>query len=78
MAQTSRPQATMLEVRRAQAIQRAAIATPLVRGYRWYPEMTPGRAVFWGTLLAVTGTAVGSKIACIVLDIKGVSSVLCS
>lgn len=75
LAQTSRPQATMLEMRRAQAIQRAALATPLVQGYRWYPEMTPGRALFWGTLLAVAGTAVGSKIACIVLDIKGVDDI---
>lgn len=74
MAQTARPQSTMLELRRAQVIQREALATPLVAGYRWYPEMTPGRAAFWGTLLAIAGTAIGSKMACYVLDIKGVSS----
>lgn len=76
MAQTTTTrQPTMFEVRRAQAIERAALTTPLVQGYRWYPEMTPGRAFFWGTVLAVAGTAIGSKVACIVLDIRQVDDI---
>lgn len=76
LAATPRRQPTMFEIKRAQAVQKAALETPLVGGYRWLPEFTPGRAMFWGTIAAVAGTAVGSKIACIVLDIKEINDIL--
>lgn len=38
-------------------IQKAAMQTPTVLGgYRVLPEMTPGRALMWGTIVAVWGT----------------------
>jgi hypothetical protein len=42
---------------RMQKIQRAALESPTVLGgYRVLPEMTPGRALMWGTIVAVWGT----------------------
>lgn len=41
---------------RMNKIQRAALQTPTVAGYRLLPEMTPGRALLWGSILAVYGT----------------------
>lgn len=72
LAATPRSKPNMFEMRRAQSIQKAAMDTPLVNGYRLYPEFNPGRAFFWGSILAVTGMLIGSKIACIVLEIKEV------
>ncbi|GMH34348.1 hypothetical protein BSKO_02182 [Bryopsis sp. KO-2023] len=76
MAATPRRQPTMFEIKRAEAVQKAAMETPLVGKYRWLPEFTPGRAMFWGTIAAFAGTAIGSKIACVVLDIKQVDDIL--
>ncbi len=43
---------------RMQKIQKAALQTPTVLGgYRVLPEMTPGRALLWGTMLAIYGTS---------------------
>lgn len=42
---------------RMMKIQKAAMQTPTVLGgYRVLPEMTPGRALMWGTIVAVWGT----------------------
>lgn len=42
---------------RMMKIQKAAMQTPTVLGgYRLLPEMTPGRALMWGTIVAVWGT----------------------
>lgn len=42
---------------RMMKIQRAAMQSPTVLGgYRVLPEMTPGRALMWGTIVAVWGT----------------------
>lgn len=76
LAATPRREATVFETRRAQAVQRAAMETPLVGGYRWLPEFTPGRAFFWGTMAAVLGTAIGSKLACVMLDIHKTEDIL--
>jgi hypothetical protein len=37
-------------------IQKAAMETPTVAGYRVLPELTPGRAMLWGTVLAIWAT----------------------
>lgn len=37
-------------------IQKAALETPTVAGYRVLPELTPGRAMLWGTVLAIWAT----------------------
>ncbi len=43
---------------RMRKIQKAALQTPTVLGgYRVLPEMTPGRALLWGTVLAIYGTS---------------------
>ena len=73
MAATPRREPSVFEKRRALAIERAATESPLVGKYRLYPRLSPARALFWGTLVAMTGTMVGTKIACMILDIKSVS-----
>ncbi|KAL6776329.1 hypothetical protein ACKKBG_A20695 [Auxenochlorella protothecoides x Auxenochlorella symbiontica] len=44
------------EVIRHAKIQRAALESPQVAGLRLLPEFTPGRAFFWGSVLALWGT----------------------
>ncbi|KAL4436815.1 hypothetical protein ABPG75_003954 [Micractinium tetrahymenae] len=56
LASEPAPSATYYENIRARKIQRAALEGPTVAGYRVLPEMTPGRAFMWGTILAVWGT----------------------
>lgn len=41
---------------RAEKIQRAQLATPTLRGVRLLPTFTPGRALLWGSVLAMWGT----------------------
>lgn len=52
-------------------IQKAALQTPTVAGYRVLPEMTPGRAMLWGSILAIWGTAALVSAAARSLDIRG-------
>ena len=68
-------QPTMFELKRAETVRRLAADTPLVGGYRLYPNMTPARAFLWGTIAAFAGTALGTKLAMIALDIKQVTAV---
>jgi hypothetical protein len=42
---------------RAAKIERAALSSPQLAGMRLLPKFTPGRAMLWGTILAVWGTA---------------------
>ena len=72
MAATPRREPSIFEIKRAAAIEKAATETPLVGKYRLYPRLSPGRAFFWGTMAALTGTMIGTKMACLVLDIKSV------
>lgn len=73
LAATPRRQPSVFEIKRAQAIERAANETPLMGKYRLYPRLTPGKAFFWGSIVACTGMMIGTKIACLCLDIKKVS-----
>lgn len=57
LAQTPHKPLTFYERVRLEKQQKASIETPLVQGYRLLPEFTPGRAMFWGSILAVWGTA---------------------
>ncbi|CAD7699712.1 unnamed protein product [Ostreobium quekettii] len=75
MAKTPRKEPTVFEMKRAAAIQKAAAESPTVNGYRLYPNMTPGRAFMWGTIVAVTGMAIGTKAAMVALEIKELDDV---
>lgn len=75
LAATPRREPSIFEIKRAAAIERAATESPLVGKYRLYPRLSPGRAFFWGTMVALAGTMVGTKMACILLDIKSVDEV---
>lgn len=68
-------QPTMFELKRAETVRRMAADTPLVGGYRLYPNMTPARAFLWGTIAAFAGTALGTKLAMIALGINQVEDV---
>lgn len=57
MAQTPQRLPTAFEAKRMSKIQTAAYDSPLVQGYRLLPQFTPGRALMWGSILAVWGTA---------------------
>eukprot|EP00891_Asterochloris_glomerata_P005458 jgi/Astpho2/5458/fgenesh1_pg.00077_%23_6_t len=70
LAQTPHNPPTFYERLRAEKLQRAALETPLVRGMRLLPEFTPGRAMLWGTILAVWGTAAVFASTARSLDIK--------
>jgi len=48
---------TQYELIRQRRVHQAALESPVVQGLRLLPEFTPGRAFFWGTLLAVWATA---------------------
>lgn len=75
LASTPRRLPSAFEIKQAEAIRRAAANTPLVNGYRLYPNMSPGRAVFWGTVAAVAGTALGTKLAMLWLGIREMEDV---
>jgi len=70
LASTPPPNATYYENFRMAKIQKAALETPVVAGYRLLPEFTPGRAMLWGTILAIWGTAAVVVTAARQLDIK--------
>lgn len=71
LASTPPPTTTHYENLRMAKIQRAALETPTLAGYRLLPELTPGRAMMWGTILAMWGT--GALVATTMrwLDIQG-------
>lgn len=72
LAQTPHKPLTFYERIRLEKQQMAALETPLVQGYRLLPEFTPGRAMFWGSIIAVWGTAALVMSAAKSLDIKTV------
>lgn len=57
------------EQARHSKIVAAARETPLLYGFRVLPELTPGRALFWGSMLAVFGTALTVKLTALQLGI---------
>lgn len=57
LAQTPVRVPTAFEAARLRKIDKAAVESPLLQGYRLLPQFTPGRALLWGTILAVWGTA---------------------
>lgn len=65
---------TNYEVIRQRRISQAALESPVVQGLRLLPEFTPGRAFFWGTILAVWGTAALTITTCRHLGIEKVTS----
>ena len=73
LAQTPHKPLTFYERVRLEKQHKASIETPLVQGYRLLPEFTPGRAMFWGTILAVWGTAAVVMSTAKSLDIHTVS-----
>lgn len=56
LAQEPPPRASYYEELRLRKIQAAAMETPTMAGYRLLPKFTPGRAMMWGTILALWGT----------------------
>lgn len=72
LAQTPHKPLTFYERIRLEKQQKAAIETPLVKGIRLLPEFTPGRAMLWGSILAVWGTAALVASTAKSLDIKTV------
>lgn len=73
LAQTPHKPPTFYERIRLEKQQKAAIETPLVKGIRLLPEFTPGRAMLWGSILAVWGTAAIVMSTAKSLNIKTVS-----
>lgn len=73
LAQTPHKPLTFYERIRLEKQQKAAIETPLVKGIRLLPEFTPGRAMLWGSILAVWGTAAIVMSTAKSLNIKTVS-----
>lgn len=63
LAQTPSKQATWAEEIRMRKVAKAQYESPLVAGYRLLPQFTPGKAFFWGTILAVWGTSMGALLA---------------
>ena len=72
LAQTPHKPLTFYERVRLEKQAKASLETPLVQGYRLLPEFTPGRAMFWGSIIAVWGTA--ALVMTTALDIKTVST----
>lgn len=70
LAQTPHKPLTFYERIRLEKQQKAALETPLVKGIRLLPEFTPGRAMLWGSILAVWGTAALVVSTAKSLDIK--------
>ena len=73
LAQTPHKPLTFYERIRLEKQQKAAVETPLVKGIRLLPEFTPGRAMLWGSILAVWGTAALVVSTAKSLDIKTVT-----
>ncbi|KAI3434849.1 hypothetical protein D9Q98_002903 [Chlorella vulgaris] len=56
LAQEPPPMATHYERIRLNKVARAAYESPTMAGLRLLPKFTPGRALLWGTILALWGT----------------------
>lgn len=69
LAQTPLPNATYYESLRMNKIERAAMESPTMAGYRLLPKFTPGRAMLWGSVLAVWGVAAAVATTARQLDI---------
>lgn len=72
MAQTPPKQMTHFEQLRANRVARAALETPLVNGLRLMPQYTPGRALLWGSIIALWGSGAIFMTAAKGLDIHAV------
>lgn len=73
LAQTPAKQPTGWELTRAQKIAKASVDERVVQGLRLMPEYTPGRAMLWGSILAIWGTATITAAVARALDIHDVS-----
>lgn len=73
LAQTPPKEPSSWELNRARKIAKAAVDERVVQGMRLMPEYTPGRAMLWGSILAIWGTAILTATAARSLDIHDVS-----
>ena len=71
MASTPPKAITNYENLRMMKIQKAALETPTMAGYRLLPELTPGRAMLWGTVIAIWATSAVVATTMRNLDING-------
>lgn len=74
LAQTPPKEPTNWELNRARKIAKAAVDERVVQGLRLMPEYTPARAMLWGSILAVWGTAILTASVARQLDIHDVRS----
>lgn len=56
-------------------VARAQQQSATIAGFRLFPDLTPGRAFMWGTILAVWSVALTATIACRAMDIHSVKDV---
>lgn len=73
LAQTPPKEPTNWELNRARKIAKAAVDERVVQGLRLMPEYTPARAMLWGSILAVWGTAILTASVARQLDIHDAS-----
>ena len=73
LAQTPPKLPSQWELNRQRKIAKAAVDSRVVSGIRLMPEYTPGRAMLWGTILAMWGTGALVATAARGLDIHKVS-----
>ena len=71
MASTPPKAITTYESIRMAKITKASFETPTMAGYRLLPEFTPGRAMLWGTVIAMWATGAVVASAMRNLDIQG-------
>lgn len=76
LAQTPPKEPTAWELNRARKIAKASVDERVVQGLRLMPEYTPARAMLWGSILAVWGTATITASIARYLDIHNVCSSL--
>jgi hypothetical protein len=69
LAQEPVRQPSAFELNRMRKVQNAAIDSRTLSGIRLMPEFTPGRAMLWGTILAIWGTAAAVTATARALDI---------
>lgn len=56
-------------------VARAQQQSATIAGIRLFPDLTPGRAFMWGTILAVWSVALTSALACRAMDIHSVKDI---
>jgi hypothetical protein len=71
LASTPPDSITAYDGLRMAKIQKASLESPVVAGLRLLPEFTPGRALLWGTFLAMWGTGALMATAAKRLEIDG-------